>query len=109
MTYVTDQTSQELRTHMQKLMAMKGWHEPLSDRLYKEILELDKKVAEIAKHKLHIATLQQLLKIASELAPVKTTALSVRDFEEWLNINRDQTVSSIFHDAVGHYAQAVKP
>ena len=37
-------------------------------------------------------------------APVKTTALSIIDFEEWLNANRDQTVSSIFHDAVGHYA-----
>tara|TARA_R110000782_G_C14583868_1_gene388860 strand:+ start:118 stop:453 length:336 start_codon:yes stop_codon:yes gene_type:complete len=48
MTYVTEQTSQELRVHMRKLIAMKGWHEPLSDRLYKEILELDKKHAEIA-------------------------------------------------------------
>ena len=48
MTYVTDQTSQELRAHMRVLTSMKGWNEPLSDRLYKEILELDKKVAEIA-------------------------------------------------------------
>lgn len=47
MTYVTDQTSQELRAHMRRLKAMKGWHEPLADRLYKEILELDKEVSKL--------------------------------------------------------------
>jgi len=47
MTYVTDQTSQELRAHMRRLKAMKGWNEPLSDRLYKEILELDKEVSKL--------------------------------------------------------------
>lgn len=41
MTYVTEQTSQELRAHMRRLKAMAGWHEPLADRLYKEILDLD--------------------------------------------------------------------
>ena len=41
MTYVTEQTSQELRAHMRRLKAMAGWHDPLADRLYKEILELD--------------------------------------------------------------------
>lgn len=47
MTYVTEQTSQELRAHMRRLKAMTGWHEPLADRLYKEILELDDAVSKL--------------------------------------------------------------
>jgi len=42
MTYVTDQTSEELRQHMKRLTNMPGWREPLSDRLWKEIQEQDK-------------------------------------------------------------------
>lgn len=45
MTYVTDQTSEELRQHMQRLTNMQGWCEPLSDRLWKEIQEQDKIIA----------------------------------------------------------------
>lgn len=44
MTYVTDQTSAELRAHMKRLKAMAGWHEPLADRLWKEIGELDARI-----------------------------------------------------------------
>lgn len=44
MTYVTDQTSVELRAHMRRLKAMAGWHEPLADRLFKEVLDLDAEV-----------------------------------------------------------------
>jgi hypothetical protein len=44
MTYVTDQTSAELRAHMRRLKAMRGWHEPLADRLFKEVLDLDAEV-----------------------------------------------------------------
>ncbi len=40
MTYVTDQTSAELCAHMRKLKAMRGWHEPLADRLWKEVQDL---------------------------------------------------------------------
>ena len=41
MTYVTDQTSAELRAHMRSLKRMQGWHEPLADRLFKEVVEQD--------------------------------------------------------------------
>lgn len=41
MTYVTDQTSDEIRAHMRMLKALPGWNDPLSDRLFKEIQLLD--------------------------------------------------------------------
>ena len=41
MTYVTDQTSAEIRAHMRMLKALPGWNDPLSDRLFKEIQALD--------------------------------------------------------------------
>ena len=47
MTYVTEQTSAELRAHMKRLVAMPGWHEPLADRLYKEVQALDERNAEL--------------------------------------------------------------
>lgn len=47
MTYVTDQTSSELRAHMRRLKKMNGWHEPLADRLFKEVLALDARIAEL--------------------------------------------------------------
>lgn len=45
MTYVSEQTSAELRAHMRCLTKMRGWHEPLADRLWKEIQALDAEVA----------------------------------------------------------------
>lgn len=44
MTYVTEQTSAELRAHMRRLKAMAGWHEPLADRLFKEIVAQDEAI-----------------------------------------------------------------
>lgn len=44
MTYVTEQTSAELRAHMRRLKKMAGWHEPLADRLFAEVLALDAEV-----------------------------------------------------------------
>ena len=41
MTYVTEQTSDELRAHMRRLQAMPGWHNPLDDRLWKEVQMLE--------------------------------------------------------------------
>ena len=41
MTYVTDQTPSELRSHMRSLVRLAGWHEPLANRLWKEIQEQD--------------------------------------------------------------------
>ena len=41
MTYVTDQTPKQLRAHMKRLQAMSGWHNPLDDRLYAEIVTMD--------------------------------------------------------------------
>ena len=49
MTYVTEQTPLELRAHMRRLKAMAGWHEPLADRLYKEIIDLDADIARLTK------------------------------------------------------------
>lgn len=40
MTYVTEQTSAELRMHMRSLKKMPGWHEPLADRLWREVESL---------------------------------------------------------------------
>ena len=47
MTYVTEQTPKELRAHMRRLQAMPGWNEPLSTRLYKEILEMDSSIRQL--------------------------------------------------------------
>lgn len=41
MTYVTEQTSDELRVHMRRLQAMPGWCNPLDDRLWKEVQMLE--------------------------------------------------------------------
>lgn len=45
--YVRDMNGAELRAHMKSLKAMRGWHDPLSDSLYAEILRMD---AERAQH-----------------------------------------------------------
>lgn len=41
MTYVAEQTSAELRAHMEWLTSKYGWYEPLADRLWKEVQALD--------------------------------------------------------------------
>lgn len=43
MTYITDQTSEELRAHMKRITSMEGWNEPVIARLWKEIQELENK------------------------------------------------------------------
>lgn len=47
MTYVTEQTSEELREHMRSLKRMNGWHDPLADRLWQEIQDQDKKIEQL--------------------------------------------------------------
>lgn len=47
MTYVTDQTPQQLRAHMRMLQKTPGWHNPLDDRLFKEILDQDTEIARL--------------------------------------------------------------
>lgn len=37
MTYVREQTSAELATHMRTLQSLPGWHDPLADRLWQEV------------------------------------------------------------------------
>lgn len=37
MTYVRQQTSEELAAHMRYLQGLPGWHDPLADRLWQEI------------------------------------------------------------------------
>lgn len=39
--YVEDKTSAQLRSHMKMLLRIPGWHEPLADRLWREIQEQD--------------------------------------------------------------------
>jgi hypothetical protein len=41
MPYVSEQTPEQLREHMKRITAMPGWHDPLSDRLWREIQALD--------------------------------------------------------------------
>lgn len=47
MTYVSDQTPQELREHMRSLKKMRGWHDPLADRLFREVEALDAEVKQL--------------------------------------------------------------
>lgn len=47
MTYITDQTSAELRAHIRSLQKTPGWRDAVTDRLFKEIVALDKEVADL--------------------------------------------------------------
>ena len=47
MTYVTEQTPNELRAHMLRLKAMACWHHPLVDRLYEEIIKMDNEILQL--------------------------------------------------------------
>jgi hypothetical protein len=49
MTYVREQTSEELRAHMCRLQKMEGWHEPLADRLFEEVTAQDERIARFAR------------------------------------------------------------
>ena len=49
MTHAGDQNSQELRSHIRMLQNTPGWYHPLVDRLFKEILEQDKKIEKLEK------------------------------------------------------------
>jgi hypothetical protein len=60
MTYVTDQTSEELRQHMKRLTNMQGWCEPLSNRLWKEIQEQDKIKSDLLEALKEIVLVSQL-------------------------------------------------
>ena len=59
MTYVTEQTSAELRAHMRRLQAMPGWHNPLDDRLFKEVVEQDKEIERLRAALTQPTTVQQ--------------------------------------------------
>lgn len=45
MTYVREQTSEELAAHMRSLQRMAGWFEPLADRLWQEVEALQATIA----------------------------------------------------------------
>lgn len=70
MTYVTEQTSEELRAHMRRLQAMPGWHHPLDDRLYREVLAQD---AEIERLRTSLAAAQAERPAGFVLVPVEPT------------------------------------
>ena len=48
MTYVSEQTSEELAAHIRHLQAMPGWHDPLADRLWREVEALRTQLSEQA-------------------------------------------------------------
>lgn len=56
MTYVTEQTSDELRAHMRRITAMPGWNEPLSARLWEEVQKQDSEIEKLreAAHRMMI-------------------------------------------------------
>jgi len=45
--YVRDMNPQELRAHMRRLQAMRGWHDPLADSMYAEIQRLDSAILDL--------------------------------------------------------------
>ena len=45
MTYVRQQTSEELAAHMRYLQGLPGWHDPLADHLWQEVEALRAEVA----------------------------------------------------------------
>jgi hypothetical protein len=45
MTFVRDQSSEELAAHMPYLQKLPGWHDPLADRLWQEVQSLKAEVA----------------------------------------------------------------
>jgi uncharacterized protein YceH (UPF0502 family) len=47
MTYVTEQTSDELRAHMRRIKQMPDWHDPLADRLWREVEEQSARIASL--------------------------------------------------------------
>lgn len=49
MTYVREQTSEELAAHMRSLQKMAGWFDPLSDRLWQEVEMLKDKCETLRK------------------------------------------------------------
>lgn len=86
MTYVTEQTGAELRAHMRRLQKMPGWHNPLDDRLFQEVLALD---AEI--EALRGAPSADVPAVAVQAEPedfrylqskLKTIAMCVRDLQD---------------------------
>lgn len=47
MTYITEQTSTELRAHIRRLQKMPGWSDAVTDRLFKEIVEQDATIKQL--------------------------------------------------------------
>jgi hypothetical protein len=47
MTYITEQTSTELRDHIRKLQRTPGWRDPVTDRLFREIVEQDEAIKQL--------------------------------------------------------------
>lgn len=58
MTYVREQTSEELAAHMRSLQRMEGWFEPLADRLWQEVEALQATIAQQAQMIEHLRGIQ---------------------------------------------------
>lgn len=74
MTYVTEQSSSELRAHMRRLKAMHGWNEPLADRLYKEVIEQDEEIEKLKLALTAPVATEQAQAVAEDLRGVWLTA-----------------------------------
>lgn len=53
MTYVREQSSEELAAHMRSLQRMASWFDPLADRLWQEVEKLKAEVARSTEREIH--------------------------------------------------------
>jgi hypothetical protein len=79
MTYVTDQTSSELRSHMRWLTSLAGWHEPLADRLWKDVQNQDTELRRLHEVNLGLIELAEALNDALTEVYSRNANLEISD------------------------------
>ena len=78
MTYVEQQSSKELRAHMKGLKKMHGWHEPLADRLFREVEMQDAEIGRLRAALTHARVALAALPIPSDASPEFRQAVTRR-------------------------------
>ena len=74
MTYVREQTSEELAVHMRSLQRMSGWFDPLADRLWQEVEKLKAENARSTEREIHqLAEIEALRKNSARYLHLKAT------------------------------------
>ncbi|EXF96261.1 hypothetical protein HK44_020290 [Pseudomonas fluorescens HK44] len=74
MTYVREQSSDELAAHMRSLQRMAGWFDPLADRLWQEVEKLKAEVARSTEREIHqLAEIEALRKNSDRYLHLKAT------------------------------------